>query len=177
MAENIVSVNTLAEFWDVDVRTIQNWADPSKEEYPLPRHNNKRGEYEFLDSIRWMYIRQRRKIQILEASSDDELHKHKITGQLIKNRKEEIELRKDLGEVLDKKETLIVISNLMSVVNNQINSLKYDTLRTLTITDPLSIQKIEEIYEDAKLIISNYDIDKLLTDENAIIDMSDENHD
>lgn len=167
---NIVPVHTLAEFWEVDIRTVQNYADPSKEEYPLPRHNGKRGEYDFLEAMKWMYRRQKRELEILKLSGDDELHQHKIINMLIKNEREEIGLKQELAQLVDKRQTINAVSNIMSIVNNQLNSLYYDTLRTLNITEPAQITALTNIYEETKTSLSTMEIKKIITDENSLIE-------
>ncbi len=169
----IVDVHTLAEFWDVDVRTIQNYADPAKEDNPLPRIS--RGKYDFIKAMKWMYNRQRRKIEILETTGDEKLHQLKMRGQLIKNKKDEIALKRELGQLLDKKTTLIAWTNQINVIKNYLNSLKFELLRDLedlVDKDALYVMKaiIEQSVDAVMEIIANLEIEKYIVNEEKLLE-------
>jgi phage terminase Nu1 subunit (DNA packaging protein) len=168
--ENIVDVHTLAEFWEVDIRTIQNYADPAKEAPPLPRES--RGRYDFVKAMKWMYNRHKRQIEILETSGDDNLHKMRLQGQAVENKRREIGLRKDLSELVDKKMTTIVFTNLANIIKSGLGGLKHDLKRELDeVTDGVERNKIiDNNFRHLDEIITQIKPDKLLQDADQLIE-------
>ena len=169
----IVDVHNLAQFWGVDVRTVQNYADIRYAQPPLPREA--RGKYDFVKAMKWMYEYQRKKIEILETSGDEKLHALKMRGQIIKNKKDEIALKRELGQLLDKKTTLIAWTNQINVIKNYLNSLKYDLTRDLEdIVDKEVFSLMKEIIEQnidrIMEIISKLEIEKYVVDEEKLLE-------
>lgn len=153
-----VDVHTLAEFWEVDPRTIQNYADASYETPPLPRVA--KGEYDFVKAMKWMYTRLKRKLEIAENSGDETLHALKMEGQIIKNRRDEVQYKRELAQLLDKKTTLIAFSNQMSVIANNLVGLKFDLMRDLeSVIDEHEKNKIiETAIEKFRNLVTTIDI-------------------
>lgn len=93
--ENIVDVEYLANFFGVTARRVQQWAD----EDGMPRES--RGEYDILKCARWKIRKLEEECEILRNSGDEKLHALKMEGQRIKNKKDELALRKVMGELVD----------------------------------------------------------------------------
>lgn len=171
MNTNIVDVNKLAQFWNVDPRTIQNYADITKYNPPLPREE--RGKYDFIKAMKWMYEMQKEKIYKLETSGDEGLSDLKKEKQIMDNKKAELELKKMLFQLVDRKATLIAWTNQLNVLKNNDTQLQFELKRDLEgvidetekskIIDELFLKKDEQLgkIEIAKYIIS----EELLVDE------------
>ena len=173
MPNSTVDVHVLAQFWGVDIRTVQNYADARYENPPLPREA--RGKYDFVKAMKWMYERQRKKIEVLETSGDEKLHQLKMRGQIIKNKRDEIALKRELGQLLDKRTTLIAWTNQINVIKNYLNALKYDLTRDLeTIVDAevfdVMRETIEQAIDRTLEIISELEIEKYVIDEEKLLE-------
>ena len=90
----IVTVTQLAEIYECTERTIQNWAEEG-----MPKED--RGEYDLAKVAKWVYLRQKRELEIVRESGDEKLHALKMQGQRINNREREVKLRRMLGELVD----------------------------------------------------------------------------
>ena len=167
---SLVDVHTLAQFWEVDIRTVQNYADVRRENPPLPREAH--GKYNFVKAMQWMYNRLKTKIEILDNGGDEKLYALKMKGQIIKNKKDEINLKRDMAKILDKKTTLIAWSNQINTIKNFLNALKYDLRRDL--------DGIAESEEQAEVInaavnrimkiISKLEIESIIVDEEKLLE-------
>jgi hypothetical protein len=119
----IVDIKYLADFWSLDIRTVQYYADSTREENPLPRES--KGKYDFVKANRWMYERQKNKLEILESSGDEKLHGLKMEGQRIANKEKELRLNKLLGEIVDYEAVKIAWLNEVNIIKQAIHQMSY----------------------------------------------------
>jgi len=120
---NIVTLETLAEFYEVDIRTIQLW-DEKASENKMPSARIERGKYDFVIYAKNIYKTLKDQNELLKSSGDEKLHALKMDGQRISNRERELKLRRLTGELVnfDKArhawldETTIIRRNILSLV-------------------------------------------------------------
>lgn len=91
---NLVDVNTLADLFNKDVRTIQLWAS----EQGMPKEG--RGKYNLFNCIRWYVKYTDDKIVMLESSGDEKLHGLRMDGQHLANKEKSLKLRRLMGELV-----------------------------------------------------------------------------
>lgn len=170
MNTNIVDVNTLAQFWNVDPRTIQNYADISKYNPPLPREE--RGKYDFIKAMKWMYEMQKDKIYKLENSGDEGLSDLKKEKQIMDNKKAELELKKMLFQLVDKKTVLIAWTNQLNVLKNNDTQLQFELKRDLEgVIDETEKSKIvDELFHKKDEQLEKIEIAKYIISEELLVD-------
>jgi hypothetical protein len=160
----LVTTGDLAEFFGCDVRTIQIWA--ADEEIGMPKME--RDKYDFIQVMKW-------KIRFLEHKNfelqqgGERLATLKMREQELKNKRAEIELKKSLGKVIEKKPALIAWSNQVNVVKSQVNSLRYELIVGLELND-VKTKKANDLVDGCLEIIANVDIEKFIINEEALID-------
>ncbi|RMG78716.1 MAG: hypothetical protein D6707_09445 [Bacteroidetes bacterium] len=154
MNKNLVDVHTLAEFWGVDARTVQNYADARYENPPLPREE--RGKYNFVKAMKWMYNRQKRKIEILENSGDEKLHALKVNTQKVILEERKLKLRRLLGELVDADAVRIAWLTEVKYFEKAIDALVPKLDHALeNVTDPNQRREIlRKFINEAKLSIA-----------------------
>lgn len=160
----IVTTGDLAEFFGCDDRTIQLWA--ADEELGMPKLD--RDKYDFIQVMKW-------RIRFLEhkifesQQGGEKLANLKMREQELKNKRAEIELKRSLGKVIEKKPTLIVWSNQINVVKSQVNSLRYELIVGLELDD-VKTKKTNDLVDGCLEIIATVEIEKFLINEEALID-------
>lgn len=160
---NIVDVNTLATFWGVTPRTVQNYSNPEYEAEPLPKES--RGNYDFIKSNKWMYERQRKQIEMLEVSGNETLHALKVEEQIIKNKKAEREYRQDLLELVDRASVLMVVTNVFNIVRGTFEQTRFaliDELSPLFTDKDKGIEIINQNYDESLETICQSDIENII---------------
>lgn len=169
---NIVDVHTLANFWNVDVRTVQNYADDSKYNPPLPRAA--RGQYDFLRAMKWMYEMQKEKIYKLETSGDETLANIKKEKELRIIRRIDLEYRREINKLVDKKSVLIAFTNIMNIINTNDTYHKYDLKRDLEgiLDESKKNEIIEKSFETKKQQLSKMEIEKHIFNEELITEIA-----
>ena len=159
---NQVDVHTLAKFFNRDVRTMQLWVNDG-----MPRET--RGMYDFVKCVRWRIDKLESENEILKTTGDEKLHELRIRDQAIKNKRGELSLKRDLAQLIDKKQVLIAFSNQNSVINFKINNLMNDLLRELKESlDSKQVKKLREHFNETKDTISKLKIDEYIVNEDKI---------
>src|ERR1035437_5150784 len=159
-----VTTAELAEFFGCDVRNIQLWA--ADEEIGMPKIEQ--NKYDFIAVMKW-------RIKFLDhrifelATGGEKLSLLKIREQEFKNKTGEINLKKSLGKLIEKKPALIAWSNQINVVKSQINSLRYGLVVDLELNDEKT-KKANTLVDGCLEIIANVDIEKFIINEEALID-------
>lgn len=90
---NIVDVSTLAAFFGVDERTIQNWVSLNG----APRLE--RGEYDFLQFVKWRLNYLGNEIKKLEAGGDKK-YEAETVGKNLDNIKKQIDIKRLLKQLV-----------------------------------------------------------------------------
>ena len=161
----LVTTGDLAEFFGCTERNIQDWA--ADEEIGMPKID--RDKYDFIQVMKW-------RIKFLEhknfelQSGGERLSALKMREQELKNKRAEIELKRSLGKVIEKKPALIAWSNQINVVKSQINSLRYELVVGLELNDEKT-KKANMLVDSCLEIIANVDIEKYIVNEEALTDV------
>jgi hypothetical protein len=159
-----VTTAELAEFFGCDVRNIQLWA--ADEEIGMPKIEQ--NKYDFIAVMKWRIKFLDHKIFEL-ATGGEKLSLLKIREQELKNKNSEINLKKTLGKLIEKKPALIVWSNQINVVKSQVNSLRHEVIVGLELNDA-ETKKTNDFFDNCLELIANVDIDKFIVNEEALID-------
>jgi len=163
-----ISVTTLAEYFDRDVRTIQLWVEKWIEKYNLIKNN--RNEYMFAACCRCRFKDLEKENEILSKAGDEKLYAHQITGQIIKNKKAEIDWRHSIYQLVNKRSILL----LWSAQNNTIKSLlitgENDLKLKLSedVNEEQKIKTITETFKQLRVDISEITIEDLIDNEDEL---------
>lgn len=162
MKSELVTVTELAIYFERDVRTIQLWAEDG-----MPKHA--RGKYDKDECAKWKIKKLEEENEILRTVGDKKLYDLKIKDQAIKNKKGEIDLKKMLAQVVEKRSVLIAWSNQNSVINSKIDTLKNDVLREVKENlNEKQVKKLREHFNEVKDSISKLQIEEYIINEDKI---------
>ena len=162
----IVDTEFLAKFFDKAERTIRDWA--SSDEMGMPKEGH--DSYDFEKVIKWRLNYLQKENEILKNSGDEKLHAMKIRGQEIKNKKDEIELKKALGKLIEKKPALIAWSNQINIIKSHINSMRHDLTTELSLNDD-EVKSLNKTIDGFLEILAHIEIEKYIVNEEALADL------
>ena len=162
--ENEITVEQVAEYFNVTARTIQNWVLDG-----MPRTD--RGVYNLKKCIHWYVAQSETKIKELKNSVDDNLRDKKLYESEIDIKRKEVGLKKDLAQLLDKKETIIVLTNLLNQIKQNYNGLKHDLRRELELNDDQNTL-LENNFENTNAAIAKIEIETLFEDDESLMDLT-----
>jgi predicted DNA-binding transcriptional regulator AlpA len=94
MFKDIVDVETLAEFFGVDRRTINNWIN--RDGAPKP---SEIGEYKPAEFIKWRLNFLQNRIIVLESGSEKK-YEAELKGQILNNIQKELKIKRELKELV-----------------------------------------------------------------------------
>ena len=164
MDENLTDVHTLAKFFDRDIRTIQNWVNDG-----MPRAI--RGKYNFINCVKWRLQKLEDENEILRTAGDEKLYARRMHGQDIKNKRDEIALKRELSQLIDKNTSLRVFSNQTVIINSKINNLENDINQEIgNILNKKQKKKMSGFFNDLRISISSLDIERYLVNEEKILE-------
>lgn len=130
MKQNIVTVDTLASFFEKDKRTIQLWSQKSDEnKNPMPKLA--KGQYDFKACVKWRIETLENRLEIAENSGDEKLHALKVEGQRIQNKERLLKFKRLTMELISYEaariawlnETTIFRKNLIGMAPRLTNAL------------------------------------------------------
>ena len=168
--KNIVDVNALAEFFEVEPRTIQYWADDG-----MPRV--KKGEYNFLECVKWRIRYLEKEKEELGREADKALNELKKEGQGIMNQFRKIRLMKELGEIIPREDVKIAWLTELSILKQNFNgtpnrlSVSLDGVTDKNERFEIIRKEIEEVFKgisELPIETDRFDVDEmegLLSDE------------
>ncbi len=97
---NLVTVEAIADFYEVDIRTVQNWETRFTEKN-LPKSRAERGLYNFLIFTKNVYKLLKEENHILKTSGDEKLHALKMKTQRIIIMEREAKYKKQIKSLID----------------------------------------------------------------------------
>ncbi|OGU58288.1 MAG: hypothetical protein A2V66_03615 [Ignavibacteria bacterium RBG_13_36_8] len=166
---NIVDVHFLSEFFGMDVRTIQNWADKDKTYPNMPRL--KKGEYDFLKCVKWRLQFLERENKKIKAAGEEKLVDIELQKEIKKDKLEDIKLKKELQQLVDRKMTLIAISNVFKIINHYMESCRHELKRDTAGKSGAGLEKtIDASIDEMKSNVHKLNVEKLLIDEEKLIE-------
>jgi len=148
---NLVDVEFLAQFFDKDARTIQLWAKFEG----MPKED--RGLYDFMKCVKWRCEYLEEKLNIAETSKDEKLHRLKVEGQKLANKRKAIELKQLIGELVPYDTIKLAWINETIMFRRNLQSAEYKISNQLDFLDRETRQRVEqivkkEIYETQRMI-------------------------
>lgn len=114
-----VDTDFLAEFFDVNKRTIQLWAKDSIN--PMPK--NDRDEYNLIEVVKWRIKKLESKITEQEQG-DPTLYRMKIEGEQLRNAERALKLQKLQGQLVDVAMVKVAWTNETALFRRNGESLK-----------------------------------------------------
>jgi len=169
MNTGIVDGHILAEFWEVSIRTIQNYSNEKKFNPPLPKVDT--NKYDLITACKWIYNMQKEKIHKLKTAGDEKLSDLKKEKQIIDNKKAELALKREMRKIVDAKSVLIAWTNLQKVIKNNDTQLEYDLIRDLEgVTDEKKkAEIISKGFAEKDRQLERNDIVKYIVDEESFL--------
>ena len=158
-----VSAAQLAKIFKVAEITIYKWSS----DYGMPKKD--RG-FSLVDCLRWRLLNLEQQIENLQKSFDSNLRDRKAHEIELDIKRKEVALKKDLAELLNKKDVIITLTNLLNVIKQSYRSAKHDLIRELEL-DSHEIAALEKIYEATEDTIARLDIEDLIRDEESMMDL------
>lgn len=160
---NIVDVSTLAAFFGVDERTIQNWVSLNG----APRLE--RGEYDFLQFVKWRLNYLGNEIKKLEAGGDKKYELEAERLQLTIHR-ERVKFQKELKQLVPIAEVRQAYVSDAIAFRNSLGALQNKLYLDLEVNEEQR-QKIKDAIEDVRNQVGN---ELRLNDKDDAEDFNDE---
>lgn len=151
---NIYDLQTLADFFKRDVRTIQLWDEELKEKYGTSRVE--RGQYDFVKFVRNRILFLEDQIEIIKNSGDEKLHDLKIEGQKTANKLADLKLRQlsknlisyDAAHLAWLDETVVFRNNTLALIPKLYTALH--------IIDEKQKEKIVELVHEVLTMLGDF---------------------
>ena len=159
----IVDVNWLADFFAVTTRAINKWVA----EEGAPR--DQKGQYPLLKFLKWRIDFLGERIAIYKQNIDETTNKQKLEYEKIKTKRMNLEYKKELNKVVDKRQTLNAWSNQINVVNSNIIALENELVRDLDLTEEQR-NKLKERFNDTRDSIGKLEIEKFILDDEKLLE-------
>lgn len=109
------------------------------------------------------------RVDIYKQNIDETTNQQKLKREKVKTEREDIALRRDLQQLVNKRQTLNAWSNQINVIVSSWYALENDIIRDLDLTQQQR-DKLKRLFDESRESVSKLEIEKFIIDEEKLLE-------